>query len=290
MTAAISTTRQRKTLEAWIHEALNDPDKEKPCSHLTLFHMVGPHEREIHSKKTAPAMVVKDLAELFKGKADTFAQDLVGVQHFLLKAFYGSPDSFALYPFQVTGELSFGGLSTEAPDARGEKQQGMRFSEMMVSLAYRQTGTLFDASNGMIGMLTQQNMLLMRENADAVSILKEIIFKQANDTHELRMKQLEYERNTQERAKWLGMAPPLVNMLAGKEVFPQSTADSALVEAIADSLTPDMLEKIGPFLPPQTTALLMTRFTEHHAKKEKAAEEAKALLTGSGGDPEKELA
>jgi hypothetical protein len=278
--------RSRKTLEVWLRETLDDPDKDQPCSALSLVHMVGISEREIHSRKCAPGMSPKDVAEMFRGKAETYAQDLPGAQTFNLLAFYGKSEPEARYPFLITAEAPQGGLLTEAPTPQGEKQQSMRHVEMNMQLVFNQQRILFDASNRMIESLARREEMLLRENHDAFEIMKEMILKQVTDDHKLRQERLEYARSTEERKRWLSFAPALVNSLLGREVFPQSTADSALVETIADALSEDQIQKLAAVLPPELWGPLADRMGGYLKTKNEREAKLKEL---TGGNVEVEL-
>jgi hypothetical protein len=111
-------------------------------------------------------------------------------------------------------------------------------------------------------MLVKQNADLMQENRDAFAIVKEMLMKQSLDDHKLRKERLEYERSTKERAKWMTFLPALVNSLAGREIFPQGTADTALVESIADALPPEAMGQIAAMLPPEVMGVIAGRLTE----------------------------
>jgi hypothetical protein len=50
----------RKTLDMWIKEALTDPDKDGKCSMISLVHMVGAQEKEIHTTKFSPGKTWDD--------------------------------------------------------------------------------------------------------------------------------------------------------------------------------------------------------------------------------------
>lgn len=82
-------SRKRLTLDAWIHDALNDDKDNRKCSQISLVHMIGQTPKELHSVKfgsKAPAKA-EDLAVMFRQRAEGYAQDLSGTQMFQLLAF-----------------------------------------------------------------------------------------------------------------------------------------------------------------------------------------------------------
>ena len=253
--------RRRQTLESWIAEAKIDPDKEKPVSMMTLVHMVGQAEREIHTVRFGGGIREdKELAELFQGKAEGYCQDIPGVQTFCLLAFYGGNEPEARHGFSINVEQDFGGLATEGPHAQGLTQQAMRHSEAIVQMAFRQTAMLFDTTQRTMAMLTEQNAKLMLENHDAIEIVRKVMFEKVTDERQHEQNMLKMKRETEERKKWLSFAPALINTVLGREVFPQSTADTALIETVVDNLTEENIMALAKVMPPTLWGPMAARF------------------------------
>lgn len=262
----------RQTLDQWVREALIDPDKDGKCTSMSLVHMQGQNEKELHTVRFGPKpWDPKELASLFRGKAESYASDITGVQTFNLLAFYDNRNEpQARKPFIIHGENDYGGLATEPPTKEGQTMQGMRHMEAVIQLAFRQTAMLFESSNQTIKSLVEQNAQLMRENRDGFDIVKELMIKQIEGDHKHRMEQLQYERSTRERAKWLGMAPALVNTLTGKPIFPQGNEDTALIESVVDSLDEDAIQKLATIIKPEVWAPLASRMANHLRQRREA--------------------
>jgi hypothetical protein len=282
----------KQTLEAWIHEALTDNDKigsdGKPvaCSAFQLVHMVGQGEREIHTTRLGSKQwLARDLAQLFRHKAEGYCQDIPGVQTFCLLAFYEKDEPEARHPFLVNGDTDLNGLSTEGPDEKGFRMQGMRHLEAITQLNHRSIAHVLDTMARMNESLARENLEVRRENREGFALVKELLTTQALNRHEHRMKELEYERSTGERKKWLDFAPSLVNTILGTEVFPQSTEDTALIESIADSLSEEDLMKLGNTLKPEILGPIAARFEKHFkAKKLKSTTASKLLKSKNPED------
>lgn len=281
--------RGRKTLEAWIHEALTDSDKEGPATAISLVHLIGTSDREVHSKRLGPGENVQSLAGMLRGKAETYSQDMMGVQQFSVLVFYGKAEPEARFLLPINGETSYSGLATEPPTKEGQTMQGMRHVEMVIQLAYQQSSALHNAMARMLELMSNREARLVEENHEAYTIVKDVLLQKAQDDSDRRMKELEYARSTDERKKWLGFMPALVNQLLGREIFPQSTADTALVESIADSITEEQIAKLAGAVPPQLMGPLASRMQEYMTKKEAEAKARKELPQGNvehelGGD------
>lgn len=283
----------RKTADMWINEAITDPDKDGKCSMISLVHMVGQQEKEIHTTKFGGGKDWKaiDLAAMFMDKARTYCQDIHGLQTFQLLAFYdGRTTPQAFFPFTVNSENTTGALGTEAPTETGRTQQLMRQGEMLFQQTYRRQQVQDEFMTRLISMQSTMIKELSQENRDAFGIVKEMLMQKALDDHNRAMEQLKFQRETAERKKWMGWAPPLLNTILGKEIFPQSTADTALVEGIADSLTEEDIMKIAGVLKPEVWGPLAHRMHAYMQKRNLEEEQIKALSAVRSPDPESDAA
>lgn len=280
----------RQTLDQWIFEALTDEDKDAPCTALSLVHRVGVKEQEVHTTQLGSKQWdAKGLAKMFLGKAENYAAELPGVQTFNLLAFYGGRTQYeALKPFMVNGESEMPGLATEGPTKEGLVQQAMRHTEAMTQMALRQTTSMTSAMTAMFEMVVRENMNLRKENQDATIIVRDAVLAMNEKKEESAFKRLKYERDTQERSKWLSFGPAFINTLLGKEIFPQSTADTALIDTIAESISEDDIQRLAAsgVIKPEVWGPLAQRMAKTIERKRLAAEQAKAALNGV--DPEED--
>lgn len=272
----------RKTLDRWIDEAMTDPEK-KRITRFTLVHMVGMQYQEIHTVRFTDkgGHEAKSLATMFRGKAETYSQDLPGVQTFVLWAYYGAEEPEARMPFMVNVEMDSrgaSGLSTEPPTEQGQTMQKMRQSEAMFQQVYRRQQTMDEFSLRMIEVQGKMIDRLLHENMDHIKIATDMLVNQQLNDHTRRMEALQFERSTSERKKWMQFAPVLINTLLGKEVFPQSTEDTALIEGLAESVDEELLGKLmGVGIPDALMGPLASRVQRALEKKRKETEAIRAL-------------
>lgn len=290
---------RKKSLDQWITEAMLDDDKDGKISAISLVHMVGQVPREIHAAKLVEGKKVdpKALADMFMGKAQTYCQELPGVHTFNLLAFYGQrSDPQAYHPFIVNSIPEHNGtaLATENPTPEGQKMQAMRQGEMVFQQVYRRQAQLDEYS---MNLIREQNVMLksaLAENRDMFSIFKEVMLQMATNQHANRMKELEFQRSTGERERMLKFLPPLVNTVLGKEIFPQSVEDTAIVEGIAANLKEEDLVKLGGIVPPEMLGPLYARVEKAMAKKrleQEALKQANGIVKRVGlQDPEADAA
>jgi hypothetical protein len=282
----------RQSLRAWILEALTDAEKNGPCTGLICLHTIGSAKKEIHNVKlnAGKQWTPDELAQLFESKAKSYAQDLPGTQLFEIEGFYGdrsTPEAF--HPFRIEGETMYAMGGTDAPDGKGLVQQSMRHTEAMTSLAY----AALAENNRLLNQMVQQfgDALIDSRKAelDAVGLVKDLVLERQNNVHAHRMEQLQFERQTTERRKWLQFAPPLINTLLGKDIFPQNTEDTALIEGLCENLTEEHIKKLAGALPPEYMGPLAARIEKFLEKKKAERSEDRRLL-GNGLDPEADAA
>lgn len=293
----------KQTLEAWVQEAMNDGDpalggeKDHPLSAIGLVHLAGGvtglakevYGVRIGGSSGGKAWNARDLAAVLRKKAEHFCQDAQSVQWFSLYAFYGNDVHGAEHPFCVNVQTAHeGGFWSEGPDEKGQKMQSMRHLEMAQQQVYSQQQHLNHMFERTIMHLTSERVDTMRENREMFTIMKEMMMEKVTNNHEQRMKEMQYQRSTDMRDKLLKMLPPLANTITGRELFPQSTADTALVELIADNLTQEDVMKIGGVLKPELMGPLMNRLQEHLRKKREQEAAKQALANTNTGNPEED--
>ena len=274
-------TRKRITLENWIHDAMLDvKDDKRKCSMIAVVHQkANGATQEVHSIKFATAKIwtASEVAEVLRTRADGFAQNLTGAQTFQLLAFYGQNEPEAFHPFVVHPAPDPNAVTPSEPATNeGQLAQRMRQHEAIFQQTYAQQRALNDASNNMLTMFSHMLMNMTAKYDAMFTATKELLMEQALNTHKYRMEEMQYERATGERKKWMGMAPMLVNTITGREVFPQSNADTVLVEQIAENLDENAVMALAQVLKPELLGPVMMRVEQVMKKKEaeKAALEA----------------
>lgn len=285
------TMRKFKTLERWIDEALKDSDKDRPCSAFSVIHKGdGGRTREIHTIKLGnKSWEAKILADIFQGKAETFAQDLGGIQMFELLAFFGDArEPEAALPFRVVdGELRAGSSARsvrETPDATGVTAQLMRHLERKDDALVAVIGQFAQVTLQREQRLLQRESELQDEVNDAYLLVRQMIMDKRENDHKYEMEKLSYIRSMQERDQLIRQAPMLLNTIAGKEVFPQNAADSALIDEIAKKVSPDKIDLLVDmgFISKESAAPLKLRIIQSQEKADKEKEELAKVPPAEG--------
>jgi len=263
-----------------------------PCTGFSLCHVSGGGEKEIHAVKLTGGKQANErtLAELFDGKCKADCQHLPGVQSYVLYAFYeGSNAPQARKPLSYSTEEGFQykGLATEGPHKEGQTMQGMRLTEAIVQGTFRTLNAIMTTAMEQNRELASELRVTRAENREMFSVMKDMIMQSTELAHEKRMKELEFERGSQERATLMRYLPALANSLFGREVFPQGVADESMFEAIAEALTPAHVEKLLEMdLPPAVVGMVMQRVNKIKEAKERGKERVLALAKATNGKHE----
>ncbi len=286
----------KQTLEQWIRDALvHTPEPNEKCTSLVLMHIVGQSEREIFTIKIAAGKwTEQELAKTFRGKAEGYAAELPGVQTFCLLAFYQNrSEPQARKPLTISGESDYGAqLTTEGPTQGGLAQQAMRHMEAVYALSLRQQATVFDNMSRMMETMSRTTAQLATENREGFDIIKQLLLERELGRSAHRLEELAHIRGTHERDRLLALAPALLNTITGREIVPQSTADSSLLETLFKDLTEEDFHKLMAtgVIKPQVAGMLAGRVTEILRKKrgledeiqKVMAEEQAAMASGNG--------
>jgi hypothetical protein len=277
---------KRTTLEQWIREARADLEQEGPLRALQLVHKIGSTDEEVCTKRVGN-MTDKDLADMFQAKAETNAQDLSGMQMYGLLAMYGENGTpSGRLPFAVRGKLDYSeeGNATEEPNERGKTQQGMRLLEIICQQAFGERKQLMQWMSNITEQTQRHNIELQRENREAFGIMKEVMFTEAKRQADNKLQLLAFERETAERQKWLKLLPAIANNVLGREIFPQGTEDTVLVESVIEKLDPsgDEFHKLAAVLPAEIMAPLAQRAQRYWKEQRELTAEAKRLAEAQG--------
>ena len=276
---------KEQSLESWIKEAIFDPDKSGQCVAMSLIHMRGQFSEEIHSIKlnTGQQYTTQELAERFLHKARGYSQDLVGVQLFQLLAFYGNPEDEnppkepgAKHPFRINVENNSDSLWTEGPTEAGKTQQNMRLTEALVQGSFRQNAYVFDTLMDTLRTFGHQNRQLMEQNHLAFQEMKNMAAAMWEKEKSLKEQEFEQREKGLLLSQAMKYLPALANTVTGKDVFPQTTVDSSIIDLLIEEIDEETIKKLQEVLPEKVMGLLTTRMVSTLEKRKKDSEVVKS--------------
>lgn len=266
----------RTTMQDWISQALIDPHKDAPCSAITCIHKTTGGEVEVHGVKLLKGQQwdAAALATIFKEKAEHHVQDIPGAQRFYLLAFYNKNEPQARLPFNVNNNHELMNGETEPPTNEGKLAQSMRQSEAGFQFWGRMVNENVKILHETVELLTKSNRDLMMENRDAVQIVKDLIFQQAANQHDRKMKELEFARASEERKMLMRTGGAILNEITGTEIIPQSAADTNLLELLFEKAGEDQIKALSGVLPAELMGPLAARATQFFRTKTEASKQA----------------
>lgn len=288
--------KRYKTLEQWVKETLSEsrenPEsgKEGACTALALLYMQpqgGTKELDV-VRLTGKTWNPKDIADRFKGKGETYAQDLGGSQTFQIQAFFGSREPQAFHNFRVVdGELTHGGSDRnvkESPDATGMLAFTMRHLERTQEQLMALAGGFVARADAREERMSIREEKLREELNDATLIIREMIMEKRKDAFDQDMARLKYARDSKNQSTMLEQAPALINTIAGQEVFPISVADKNLVDSLCERVDPDQVDMLvmSKIIPENLASPLKLRIGQYREEQAKKAEAIKQLPVASG--------
>ena len=276
----------RITLDQWISEALTDPHKDGECTRLSCVHVLGGGgQEEVYSVTIGPnsgGLKANDLAEVFRHRAQSTVQDIPGSQLFYLFAFYhGRNEPQAKIPFRLNGEqqLAFG--ETEPPTVEGRTQQNMRMTEAGFQFFFRQISDMVSTQASQLNEERAHSRMLLAENRDAWDVVKNLVMAHASQQHEYRMAEIKARQGAEDRAAIMRLGPALINSLTGREVFPQATEDTALIESLIEHLKDEAeIVSLAQKLPPSVQGAFAMRAKRYLDEKHAAQSLAEKALEG----------
>lgn len=272
------SSTKAKSLYEWLLFAIGNADYTKPdgtlstCVGLSLSHVNGPIEKEIHGLRFAGQKYdeakVRQLAEMFDGLAHTDAQSLSGSQRYVLYAFYdGFDQPKARFNLVVNGHLvnKPGDFSTEPATPEGRLAQRMRHDEAYSQTLIAANANTLNIQNNLLRLMAERLDQTTREHRDMFEFVHTLVLERAREDREHEIRMLEYQRNTQIMSGLTKVAPAMINTITGKEVVPQSTVDTQILETIAENLDESSMAQLAPLLskfPPEMVGVLMSRFEQ----------------------------
>jgi hypothetical protein len=120
---------------------------------------------------------------------------------------------------------------------------------------------------------------MRQEVNEAQLIVRDVIMNMRKEAHEMRMAELQFQRSSEDR-RLLGKAlPTILNQLTGRELIPETHADSELLDAMAAKVNPNMLQHLVTMgiLDSNQAALLTARFAKATEERRKELEALKVV-------------
>jgi hypothetical protein len=286
------------SIAKWLVECLTDevtgPDgRRADLAYVAVCH--SPSDKEILTLplkgKSLDQAGCLHLAETLYGRCESDAEGLSGRQRYVLYAFYeGLGASWSRRkPIEVNGHIvnSFGDHSTEPATPEGRFAQRMRQDEAHSQLLIHGNAQLIQQTLNYGTLMADRAERAETRNAEMFLKFQELVMEMMTAQDERERKRLEYERNSKLMEQAAKLAPLLLNTFTGKEIIPQSAADTAILEGLAEALDEESVQKvvaaIGDRVPAPVMGLVFQRLGELAEAKKRGKERVEGALAKGGG-------
>jgi hypothetical protein len=294
----MSGFERRVTLSEWIDTISRDPDR-GILTAISCKHLVGgPYGTQTGDEVGGLTFVqgkpwdVKETALFFQSRCQTYAQDLPGTQRFKLFAYFGSPEPAAFFHIEVTGRTLYEHGETEEATDRGSRGQGMRLTELIVGKTFSKDNELWNMAKILLTEMKQDRDEHRQEARESFGIIKELLQEKIANVHEQKMKELEFERSTQERKKLILLLPAIVNFVTGKKIMGEGNADTAILQTAAEvirKLPPADKTRALEMMPPELAIVMGARLKELADQQEVEEQATRLLASANTADDESDL-
>ena len=285
----------RDEIRNWLAEVLSEVNEQGSCAFVSLLHFDGHgRETELFLMKAGSGKWgnADEMGDSFHRFAERHARGLPGAQQFKLHAGFGSSTTALRFlPFGLAGALSFGalpggGLASEAPTPVGQVSQGMRMGEIVVQGMIGQINPTFRVQSDLISMLMHYLKDSESDKRELWIACKNLLMELQKEKHADKMRELMAARMTEFGKHLITLAPAIINMMADREVFPLSTADTAILDFIASVSSPADMAMMQQALMSkgeggkEIAVTLTDRFNKYHQRKAEEAAADKRLMDG----------
>ncbi len=194
------------------------------------------------------------------------------VHRYALIAIEQGASSGPRFQFRLRGESEDGDEEDgeEAPTEKGLLTQMMRHNETLMRMLVMTTGSAVNSMSRRLDHAEAANLELVKQRQEGLKILEAAKTEEHDREIQLMLVAGQEDRKGLLFKKLEMLMPIVMNKIAGKNVMPDGEAGDVF-QKLADSLGPEQLQKIAPFLDQEQQMLLLVLLKEAREKTAKAA-------------------
>lgn len=202
-------------------------------------------------------------------------------QRYVLVALEVGAKSGPRYPFMVRGEGDDDEADSEEgqPTEKGLTIQLMRHNEALMRMLVMTTGSAVSTMGRRLDNAEATNLALVKQRSEDLRVLEAAKTEQHERDTNLLLISGQEERKGELFKKLELLLPIVMNKIAGKDVMPTGKG-ADIFRTLADSLKPEQLQQIAPFLSQEQQMLLLTLLKD--AREKSQAEDAAASQKQKG--------
>ncbi len=248
-----------KKLERWLRQQIFR-ERTTPLEKFSLRAMKGQEVDTIE----IPEGLTGDTISIYTDEIITRAQNDAdalgtGLQRYLLVALELGAKNGPRFPFSLRGEGEDDDEQTDdgKPTEKGLVGQLMRHNEAMMRMLVMTTGQTNQVLARRLEQAEKTNESLITQRHEYLQLQEKLIGEQHDRDMQMMLTDGQEKRKDKLIEKLELLAPLIINKLAGKNVLPAGEGGD-IFKNLADSLSPDQLQKIAPHLTGEQQLLLLT--------------------------------
>jgi len=267
---------QNKDIDKWIRQQLSRQRDVRLERFVLRSAQIGTKGSEVETFPV-PDEISVDNVGLFVDEIMARAQtdaDVIGklVRYNLIACEVGRKDG-SRFSFRLRGEADDDDSEgDEAPTEKGLIGQLMRHNEALMRMAVMTMGTTNTMLARRVEQSEQANERLVDERSQYFRAMEESKSLQHERDVSMLLASGQEERKNEALKKLESLLPVVVNKIAGREVLPEGQTGD-IFGTLANSLSPDQLQHIAPYLTQEQQLMLLTLI--------KAAREKHSIPNGS---------
>lgn len=183
------------------------------------------------------------------------------LQRYVLVAIEMGAKSGPRYPFKVRGEGEEEDRDESdddgQPTEKGLTRQLMRHNEALMRMLVMTTGSAVTSMSRRLDNAEATNLAMVKQRSEDLRVLEAAKTEQHERDQQLLLVSGQEERKNELFKKLELLMPIVVNKLSGRDVMPVGKG-ADIFQTLADSLQPEQLQQIAPFLTQEQQMLLLT--------------------------------
>jgi hypothetical protein len=285
----------RETIRQWLESEFAAVEESGAVAIIGMVHHAHSGPAQLHAMKVGHSKWgdADAMAHTFDSIASRHARGVSsgGAQQYELSICRGSDGRpTTVLPFVRVGSPNItgpsGSLATEPPTTVGQVQQGMRQAELVVQGMLGQIHPTFRVQGDLIDKLMKRLSEVDQENRELWVAAKGLLMELMKEKHADKMRELMAARMTEFAKHVMRLAPALLNMMTGREVFPLSPADTGILDTIAALATPEDVRALSAVLMTKgdegaaLATVLTDRFSTYHKRRKEEETAEQRLIAG----------
>jgi hypothetical protein len=273
---------ERKKLIQYLSRNILTESDDGPCRRIVLRHLIATEKTSSVEEWAASvyAKNIDELADLIIEKAESDAEDLGGMQQYVVRTFFGeskkpSSSRFVCRVLQQS-EDDEDHSSSEPANAKGMLVQQMRHNEAMMRMTIGAANEMLRAQQRITEMLSARLEVVEKGRTELLTLTEELLSHRHERDLDLSARAAKEKRTDAALDKVMLLAPALVNKVTGKRLLPETiSAEMDQLKSLFASLSVEQLSQLGGVLNPTQLTSVLSMYESMQKEQEADTKKAK---------------